>query len=212
MVDFDKANTNAALLAFPEAEIKGCYFHLCQSLVMKIQSVGLKSEFECNMECIILLKSLAALRFVPADDVKVVFGTLAQSFPDKESYNAVPSYCYCTYIEGAAGRTPMFPVKILNHFDSAIEECPKTINCGEGFHNALNSVFHCSHPSVWYLFDGLQRDMACHKLTSVNTEAGRPEVKNLKYANQHKILAESVRKYSIEDDVLKYLRKMANLF
>ena len=31
LVDFEKANTNAALLAFPEAEIKGCYFHLCQS-------------------------------------------------------------------------------------------------------------------------------------------------------------------------------------
>ena len=59
-----------------------------------------------------------------------------------------------------------------------------------------------SHPSVWYLFDGLQRDMECHKLTLVNTKAWRPEVKKRKYANQHKILAESVRKYSTEDDVL----------
>ena len=50
LVDFEKANMNAALLAFPEAEINGCYFHLCQSLVRKIHSVGLKSEFECNME------------------------------------------------------------------------------------------------------------------------------------------------------------------
>ena len=49
LVDFEKANMNAVLLAFPEAEIKGCYFHLCQNLVMMIQSVGLKSEFECNM-------------------------------------------------------------------------------------------------------------------------------------------------------------------
>ena len=112
------------------------------------------------MECKLLLKSLAALSFLPADDVKVVFGTLAQSFPDKESYNAVLIYFHCTYIEGAAGRTPMFPVKIWNHFYSAIEEFPKTTNCCEGFHNALNSMFHCSHPSVWYLFDGLQRDMA----------------------------------------------------
>ena len=145
-------------------------------------------------------------------DVKVVFGTLAQSFPDKESHNAVLSYFHCTYIEGAAGRTPMFPGKIWNHFDSAIEESPKTTNCCEGFHNALNSVFHCSHPSVWYLFDGLQGDMACHKLNLVNTEARRPEVKKRKCANQHKILAESVRKYSTGDDVLKYLRKMAKLF
>ena len=200
------------LFSFPEAEIQGCYFHLCQSLARKIQSVGSKSEFECNMECKLLLKSLAALSFVPADDVKVFFGTLVQSFPDKESYNAVLSYFHCTYIEGAAGRTPMFPVKIWNHFDSEIEESPKTTNCDEGFHNALNSVFHCSHQSVWYLFDGLQRDVACHILTLVNTEAGSPEVKKRKYANQHKILAQSVRKYSTEDDVLKYLRKTANLF
>ena len=131
-INFEKTNMIAALLAFPEAEIKGCYFHLCQSLVRKIQSVGLKSEFEFNMERKLLLKSLAALSFVPADDVKVVFGTLAQSFPD---YNAVLSYFHCTYIEGAAGRTPMFPVKIWNHFDSAIEESPKTTNCCEGFLN-----------------------------------------------------------------------------
>ena len=85
-------------------------------------------------------------------DVKVVFGTLAQSFLDKESYNAVLSYFHCTYIKGAAGRTPMFPVKIWNRFDSAIEESPKTTNCFEGFHNALNSALHCSHPSVWYLY------------------------------------------------------------
>ena len=65
--------------------LQGCYFHLCQSLFRKIQSVGLKSEYECNMECKLLIKSLAALSFVPADDVKVVFGTQVQSFPDKES-------------------------------------------------------------------------------------------------------------------------------
>ena len=29
--------------------------------------------------------------------------------------------------------------------------------------------------------------MACHKLTLVNTEAGRSEVKKRKYANQYKI-------------------------
>ena len=49
-------------------------------------------------------------------------------------------------------------------------------------------------------------------LTLANTEAGRPEVKMWKYANQHKILAESVTKYSTEDDALKHFRKMANFF
>ena len=66
---------------------QGCYFNLCQILVSKIQSVGLKSEFEYNMECKLLLQFLAAFSFVPADDEKGVFGTLAQSFPDKEFSN-----------------------------------------------------------------------------------------------------------------------------
>ena len=36
-------------------------------------------------------------------------------------------------------------------------------------------------------YNYLQRDMACLKLTLVNTEAGRPVVKKRKYANQHKV-------------------------
>ena len=52
---------------------QGCYFHLCQSLVRKIQSEGLKSEFECNVECKLLFKSLPALSDVPADDEKKSF-------------------------------------------------------------------------------------------------------------------------------------------
>ena len=62
---------------------QGCYFHLCQSLVRKIQSVGLKSEFECNIECKLLLKSLAAFSFVPADDEKGFLGHWPNHFPTK---------------------------------------------------------------------------------------------------------------------------------
>ena len=44
-VDFEKACMNAVNIAFPDVEVKGCYFHLCQSLIRKI-NVGLKTEFE----------------------------------------------------------------------------------------------------------------------------------------------------------------------
>jgi len=36
LLDFEKACMSAAQIAFPGAEIKGCYFHLSQSLLRKI--------------------------------------------------------------------------------------------------------------------------------------------------------------------------------
>lgn len=176
LVDFEKACMNAVRIAFPNAEVKGCYFHLCQSLVRKVNSVELKAEFQSDIEMRLKLKSLAALTFVPVDDVRNVFAQLAATFPNAESYNEILTYFFSTYIEGAAGRDPQFPIRLWNHHDAAFQQCPKTKNCCERFHNALNSLFHCSHPSIWFLFDGLQRDLSIHRLTLVNTQAGHVEV------------------------------------
>ncbi|XP_053148756.1 uncharacterized protein LOC128343547 isoform X2 [Hemicordylus capensis] len=211
LVDFEKACMNAVRIVFPHAEVKGCYFHLCQSLIRKINNVGLKTEYETNMDINITLKSLAALAFVPIDDVRSVFDKLATKFPDEDSYNEVLTYFFSTYIEGAAGRDPQFPMRIWNHHDAALEQSPKTTNCCEGFHKALNSLCHCSHPSVWSLFDGLQRDLACHKLTLATVQAGRLAVKKRKYEALHDMVTTSVQQYEQVEDKLNYLRTLANL-
>ena len=120
---------------------------------------------------------MAALSFVPVNDVRKVFQDLIQIFPDNESYNELISYFSATYIEGPAGRNPLFPIEVWNHFESAIKKTSKTTNYYEGFHNALNSIFHCSHPNVWLLFDGLKRDIGCHRLTLANLLSDHSEVK-----------------------------------
>ena len=45
------------------------------------------------------------------------------------------------------------------------------------FHNVLSSVFQYSHPSVWSLLDGLERDLACHNtlLKKQRTARGKEE-------------------------------------
>ncbi|XP_077119382.1 TIMELESS-interacting protein isoform X1 [Ranitomeya variabilis] len=214
LVDFEKACMTAVKIAFPHADVKGCYFHLCQSLIRKIKNVGLKTEYESNINIKITLKSLAALAFVPIEDVRCVFDKLAATFPDEECHNEVLTYFFSTYIEGAAGRDPQFPIRIWNHHDAALEQSPKTTNCCEGFHNALNSMFHCmfhcSHPSLWFLFDGLQKDLACHKLTLANAQAGCLEIKKRKYEALYHMVATSVQDYPQVEDKLKYLRRIAN--
>lgn len=50
LLDFEKACMSAAQIAFPQTDLKGCYFHLCQSVVRKINSVGLKLVFDSDFE------------------------------------------------------------------------------------------------------------------------------------------------------------------
>ena len=106
----------------------------------------------------------------------------------------------------------MIPSLFKIEIDAALERSPKTTNCCEGYHNALNSLFHCSHPSVWLLFDGLIRDAACHRLTVANVNAGRREIKKRRYEELHSVVASSVGKYHENCDIVKYLRIIANLY
>ena len=75
----------------------------------------------------------------------------------------------------------------------------------------MSSLFHCSHPSIWFLFDGLQRDIACHRLTLANVEMGRPEIKRIKYQKLADSVSTIVQQYSTTEDKIVYLRKLANL-
>lgn len=211
LLDFERACMNAARSSFPEAEVKGCYFHLCQSLIRKIHAVGLKSDFESNINTKLMLKSLAALSFVPLEDVRTTFDSLAATFPDEEKFNDVLTYFFSTYIEGAAGRSAQFSPATWNHYNAALDQSPRTTNCCEGFHNALNSLFHCSHPSIWMLFEGLRKDLACHKLTLANANANKLEPTKRKYRQLYALVASAVENYHDTVDKVAYLRRIANL-
>ena len=212
LVDFEKACMNAIHLEFPDTEIKGCYFHLCQSVIRKANSLGLKTLYQSSHDLKIKIKSLAALAFVPTTNVKYVFGILADTFPDDDDdLNQVLDYFFSTYIEGVGGRRPQFPIEMWNQYEAAIERSPKTTNCCEGFHNTLNSIFHCSHPSVWLLFDGLKRDISCHKLTYEKSKLGQAEEPKKKYQKMYAQLACVVEGYEEETDKLQYLKRVANM-
>lgn len=45
------------------------------------------------------------------------------------------------YIEGMALRDRQFSIRVWNRHEVAVEISSKAINCCEGFHNALNSIF-----------------------------------------------------------------------
>uniref|UniRef100_A0A0N5BR84 MULE domain-containing protein n=1 Tax=Strongyloides papillosus TaxID=174720 RepID=A0A0N5BR84_STREA len=99
---------NAARHAFQDADIKGCFFHLSQSLIRKINSVVLKSVIESDIQVKLMLKSLLSLAFVPLKDVRKNFDLLSATFLDVDAYNDILTYFFSTYIKGAARRNAQF--------------------------------------------------------------------------------------------------------
>ena len=46
LMDFEKAAVNAFSTTFPAALITGCYFDPCQSLLRKLNGIGLKKDYK----------------------------------------------------------------------------------------------------------------------------------------------------------------------
>ena len=69
LLDFEIAAQNAFHHVFPNANISGCFFHPCQNLLRKARELGLKIRIQNHPEFSMLVKSLAALSFVPTDEV-----------------------------------------------------------------------------------------------------------------------------------------------
>ena len=64
MMDFEKAAVNAFSTTFPAAQITGCYFHLCQSVLSKINQVGLKKANTTTPELALALKMVPTTAFL----------------------------------------------------------------------------------------------------------------------------------------------------
>ena len=90
---------------------------------------GLKREFDTDIDVKLKLKSLVASSFVPIADVRSSFDKIADTFPNDEKFDDILTYLFSTYIEGAAGRNPLFPIHIWNLFDAALERSfkPQTV-------------------------------------------------------------------------------------
>jgi len=89
LVDFEQAAVNAYTSGFPQAHIKGCFFHLSQSILRKVNSLGHKQSYENVLNFHVQVKCLSALSFVPIGDIPAVFSQLADTFPDDNASHAL---------------------------------------------------------------------------------------------------------------------------
>ena len=74
--DFELAIFNSVRLAFPNAQISGCYFHFTQNLWQHTQELGLSAAFNQDFAVKRCLTHVYALGFVPTNNVVVCFNNL----------------------------------------------------------------------------------------------------------------------------------------
>lgn len=217
ILDFESAARSSFQQHFPNASILGCYFHLCQSVQRKVQELGLKNEYETNGDLRMQIRSLPALAMVPPEDVANSFDLLAESMPENEKIVELLSYFEHTYIQGrrrvGRGRNfgpAIFPIETWNHYQTAVDGISRTTNAAEGWHYGIQSLFQCSHPTMWKFLNGISKDILIQKTSYLQGTAGTVVATPRRYRELKQLVINAVERYN-STDVLTYLQALAHL-
>lgn len=109
------------------------------------------------------VRCLAALAFVPAEDVIDSFHTLINNEEFDRRAIAVATYFEDVWI-GAPDRhtniraAPLFPLEMWNMHEQALEGSHRTNNSMEGWHRRFQSVLGCFRPCVFRCISALKRE------------------------------------------------------
>lgn len=169
MTDFELAIINASISTFPSASVSCCFFHLCQSLYKKVQSLGLQAEYNDPKDDTlnVYVRMLMAIAFVPTAEVVRVFN-LFESNCIVEELEPMIQYFGETYVVGRIGargrgnRTipPRYPPQWWNHYDSTMNNEHRTNNLSEGWHNRFRLVVAKHHPDLYNAITEIQKEQA----------------------------------------------------
>ena len=217
LVDFESAAMNAFRDAFPGTDVTGCYFHLCQSIVRKVNEIGLKATYEADHEIRGFIRCLAALSHVPPADVMTAFEVLVDEMPRNEQVGDVVTYFELTYLRGRRrpGRgenyaPAIFPIPTWNQHGAAGDGVARTTNSVEGWHHSLQALFMCQHPTMWTFLAGMERDTQLTKAAYLQAATGEVHLGKKTYRDLRARVQRAVATYG-SVDILTYLYAIAHL-
>lgn len=217
LVDFEVATIGAFKAAYPNAHVSGCYFHLSQSVIRKVNEIGMKVNYETDDEVRGFVRCLAALAHVPVEDVAEAFDKLVESMPVVDHMDELVTYFEHTYIRGRRlrGRSenfgpPLFSIETWNQRDAATDGIARTTNSVEGWHHGLATLFQCNHPTMWKFLSGLDSDCGKQRASFLQGVTGveQPAVKRYRILKQR--VMNAVGTYG-KTEILTYLRSIAFL-
>ena len=141
-MDFEKGAMKAFQAKFPDAEIKGCLFHLSQNVYKHVQSLGLQERYAQDAQFCLKVKHLTALGFVPTGDVFDGFELLADGNFLADA-GGLLDYFEEYYIgrkrPTGERRVSLFPPRVWNVHERALRALPRTNNDAEGYGTGVSA-------------------------------------------------------------------------
>ena len=177
LVDYERAAVNALQNAFPQTNVKGCFFHLSQNIYRKVQSNGLQEQYGSDADVNLHIRMIAALAFVKEDEVEDAFETLQDNItPEVVPILDYFEDVYIGRVRRCRRRTPTFPKSMWNMYARVHEELPRTNNAVEGWHRGFATNLGAYHPNFWRYLDILKREQCLSKakLTQLISGQGPP--------------------------------------
>lgn len=202
-VDYEKAVFNAAKLVWPLCHIYGCFFHLSQSFLRKVQSKYLKiykteSEFRSSYR---LMQSLA---FLPENDVIDVFLFLKRT--TTSSFEPMLNYLEKVYIGKLKAGSKVnrvvarYPIPSWNLYNRVMKKLPRTNNAIESWHSRLKAN-QKNNITLNKLIDLLRTEQAKTDTAVLSIELGnrknRPKLSIIKDENLY-VLCSEYKKENLE--------------
>uniref|UniRef100_A0A915ER19 MULE transposase domain-containing protein n=1 Tax=Ditylenchus dipsaci TaxID=166011 RepID=A0A915ER19_9BILA len=82
-IDFEMAVISALEVVFPESDVWGCFFHLVQNMIKKLNVAGLKGRYETEPDFAVKCRMITAMAFVKPEDLMPVFAELEELLPEE---------------------------------------------------------------------------------------------------------------------------------
>lgn len=215
MMDFEIAAMNAAAVNFPGVNMKGCFYHFCSNLWKRIQKEGLQERYQNDENFANTLRMLAALAFVPPQDVIESFEELSNHINNLENFNVdeVLDYVEDNYIgrlRGNIRRAPTFAIDRWNMFHRTFDELPRTNNSVEGWHHSFQATVGVYHPSFWRFLGMIKQEESLNRVKIAQALGGHaaPAARR-RYTDTNQRILRIVDNYP-HLQRLQYLRSIAH--
>lgn len=203
MQDFKKALHNATLKVFPDAQVKGCFFHFSQCLWRKLQNIGLAVSYKELPEVRTWFRMALALPMMPLPQVPSAFSLVKEKTPDAPRIQEFNEYLSKTWLTG-------FPLEMWNYFK---HNGPRTNNHVEGFHNRLRKKAGKAHPNLYEVVELFAHEEAASAVHILQVQSGQPAPKRRKkYDNIDSRLDQLGLEYMLCDRTMEsYLKAVGHL-
>jgi len=156
--DFEKASINAFEEVFPTSVVTGCHFHLSQSVIRRVNELGLKMTYRNDPLFALHVRMLYSLAYLQPSDIPTALELIRASMP--AAGQPLITYFDNTYVNGptvrgtaedsgTVRRPPMFPPQMWNVVDRFVNDLPTTTNRLEAWHRRLQAIVVIDHPSFY---------------------------------------------------------------